>query len=329
MNIRRKLVVGLGAGTLVIPQWSLSQTTGKMYRVGVLSAGDPKATRPWFDAFESGLRDLKYVVGKSVTLIYRFAEGKFERLPDMATELARSKPNVLLAHSTPGSLAAKKATVEIPIVMVGVADPVGAGLVTSLARPEGNVTGLTNITAELAGKRLELLKEIVPQVNRIAVFINPDDANAPLQMKSAENAAHILGIRLYPVVPITSVNEVERAFATALNGGAGAAIRMVDPLSSATRQRTAELTLKHRLPVVYAFREDVEAGSLVGYGTNVEDNFRRAATYIDKILKGAKPSELPIEQPTTFELAVNLKTAKALGITIPQTIMVRATRVIE
>ena len=329
MNNRRKLVVGLGAGTLAGSLYPLSHSAENIYRIGVLSAGDPKATRAWFDTFETGLRELKYVVGSSVTLIYRFAEGKFERLPAMAEELVRIKPNVLLAHSTPSSLAAKRATAEIPIVMVGIADPVGAGLVASLARPAENITGITNITAELAGKRLELLKETLPRLATIAVFVNPSDANAPLQMKSAENAARILGIRLHPVVPITSVNDVETAFVTALKEGAGAAIRMVDPMSSATRQRTAELAVKYRLPAVYAFREDVEAGSLLAYGTNVDDQFRRAASYVDKILKGAKPSDLPIEQPTTFELAVNLKTAKALGITIPQTIMVRATRVVQ
>jgi putative ABC transport system substrate-binding protein len=275
------------------------------------------------------LRELNYAIGKSVILDYRFAEGRFDRLPTLAAELVRSKPDVLVAHTTPGSLAAKRATQDIPIVMVGIADPIGVGLVTSLARPSGNITGITNITAELAGKRLELLKEIVPRISQVAVFVNPDDANAQIQMKNAESAALALGIRLHPVIPMRNVSDVDRAFTLALKEGAGAAIRMVDPMSSATRQRTAELTLKHRLPVIYAFRQDAEAGSLIAYGTNLPDQFRRAATYVDKILKGTKPADLPVEQPTTFELAINLKTAKALGIAIPPTIMLQATRVIE
>jgi len=327
LNKRRKVLLGLGV--LPLLPFTHAHAQARVYRIGILSGGTRQATRQQFDAFENGLRELNYAVGKNVILDYRFAEGKFERLPTLAAELVRSNPDILVAHTTPGSLAAKSATQKIPIVMVGIADPISVGLVSSLARPSGNITGITNITAELAGKRLELLKEIVPRVSQVAVFINPDDANAQIQIKNAESAALALGIRLHPVIPMRSVDDVDRAFTLAVKEGAGAAIRMVDPMSSATRARTAELTLKHRLPVIYAFRQDAEAGSLVAYGTNLPDQFRRAATYVDKILKGTSPADLPVEQPTTFELAINLKTAKALGITIPQTVLIRADKVIE
>lgn len=327
MNGRRRVLAALGAWLVSRPLYA--QTSREPHRLGVLSAGGPKANLAWFGAFEAGLRELDYVVGKNVILEYRFADGQFERLPSLAADLMRTDPNVLVAHSTPASLAAKKATQKIPVVFVGVADPLGVGLVSSLARPEGNVTGITNISAELAGKRLELLKEVAPRVTQVAVFINPNDANAALQMRSAETVARALGLRLEPVVAIRSVADIGNAFETAVKAGAQAAIRMVDPLSSATRKAVAELALKHRLPVVFAFREDVEAGGILAYGTNLADQFRRAAVYVDKILKGARPADLPVEQPMTFELAVNLRTAKLLGLTMPPEIMVRATRVIQ
>jgi len=316
-------------GALAVASRLHAQAQARVYRVGVLSAGNREASRHLFGAFEAGMRDLKYVAGQNLTLEYRFAEGKFELLPSLAAELVRLKPDALLVHSTPGNLAAKKATTEIPIVMVAVADPVGVGLVASLARPGGNITGITNITAELAGKRVELLKEILPGASRFAVIVNPNDPNAQLQIRSAEGAARALGVQLHPVLEVRSVEDLESAFSAAVKSRAGAAIRMVDPLVASTRKRTVELTIKHRLPVVYAFREDAEAGGLIAYGTNLHDQFRGAAIFVDKILKGAKPADLPVEQPTRFELVINLKTAKALGITIPRTVLLRADRVIE
>ncbi len=301
----------------------------KVVRIGYLGATVMSAQGPLLDAFRQGLRELGYVEGQNLVLEYRSAEGKFERLPSLAGELVRLKPDVLLVATTPANLAAKKATTTIPIVMVSVADPVGVGLVPSLARPGGNITGITNITAELAGKRLELLKEAVPGAARFAVLVNPDDQNTPLQMRSAEAAARSLGVHLHPVVAVRSGNDLEGAFEAAVKGGAGAAIRMVDPLGSALRRRQAELAAKHHLPVIYAFREDAEAGGLMSYGTNLREQYRQAATFVDKILRGAKPADLPVEQPTRFELVVNLKTAKALGLTIPRSILVRADQVIE
>jgi putative ABC transport system substrate-binding protein len=295
----------------------------------VLSGGNRTANQVRFAAFEAGLRELGYTIGKTVHLDYRFADGEFSRLPSLAAEILRRKPDVLLAHTTPGSLAAKKATTNIPVVFVGVADPVGVGLVSNLSRPESNITGITNITAELAGKRLELLKEVVPQARQIAVFVNPNDANAQLQLHNVEAAARTIGISLGPVVHIRSVSDVSVAFEAAVKAGAQAGIRMVDPLSVVTRKPAADLALKYKLPVVFAFSQDVEAGGLLAYGPDIIEQFHRASTYIDKILKGAKPAELPIEQPMTFELAVNLKTARALGLTIPPEIMVRATRIIQ
>jgi len=203
------------------------------------------------------------------------------------------------------------------------------GSTFNLARPGGNITGITNIAAELAGKRLELLKEIMPRVSRIAVLLNPDDPVAAVQMRNAEGAARSLGIQLQPIVQVRSAEDLEGAIAASVKGGAGAAIRMVDPLNNSLRKRTVELAAKHRLPIMYPFREDAEAGGLISYGTNLPDQFRRAATFVDKILKGAKPDDLPVEQPTKFELVINMKTAKALGLTIPQPFLMRADKVIE
>jgi putative ABC transport system substrate-binding protein len=306
-----------------------AQQGAKVYRVGHLSGSGEVASKAFVDAFREGMRELGYVEGKNLVLEGRYAEGKVERLPSLAQELISRSPDVLLVSTTPGNLAAKAATRSIPIVMVLVADPVGAGIVPSLARPGANITGITNIVAELAGKRLELLKEIVPAAARIAVLINPNSQNAPLQMRSAEVAATRLGIKLHPVLEVRSPADLEKAFEAAVRARADAAIRMIDPLVFMLRQETAALALKHRLPVVYPSREDVEAGGLAAYGTNIPDQYRQAASFVDKILRGAKPAELPVEQPTKFDLVINLKVARALGLTIPPWILLRAARVVE
>lgn len=306
-----------------------AQPAGRVYRVGHLSGSGEVASKPFVDAFREGMRALGYIEGQNLVLEERYAEGKVERLPLLAQELIHRNPDALLVSTTPGNLAAKAATSTIPIVMVLVADPVGAGIVPSLARPGGNITGVTNIVAELAGKRLELLKEIVPSASRIAVLVNPNSQNAPLQMRSAEAAARKLGVELRPVLEVRSAGDLEKAFELAVRARAAAAIRMIDPLVFILRKETAALAAKHRLPVIYPTREDVEAGGLVAYGTNVPEQYRQAATFVDKILRGAKPADLPVEQPTRFELVINLKTARALSLTIPPSLLVRADKLIE
>ena len=232
-----------------------------------------------------------------------------------------------LVSTTPANLAAKQIITQKPIVMVAVADPVGAGLIKSLSRPGGNITGVTNIAAELAGKRLEMLeimKELLPTASKVAVLINLNDPNATLQTSYAADAATKLAIQLEPVLGIAAANDLEGAFETALRSGATAALRMVDPLESALRAQTVTIAAKSRLPVIYPFRQTVEAGGLISYGTSLPDQYRQAATFVHKLLKGATPGALPVEQPVKLELAVNLKTAKALGLEVPPTILARA-----
>ena len=306
-----------------------AQRAGKVYRVGHLSGSGEAASKPFVEAFREGLRALGYVEGQNLLLDQRYAGGKVGRLPELARELIQRNPDALLVATTPGNLAAKAATATVPIVMVLVADPIGAGIVTSLARPGGNITGVTNIVAELAGKRLEILKEIVPTASRIAVLINPNSQNAPLQMQSAEDGARLLGIELRPVVEIRSPADLEKSFEAAARARAGAAIRMIDPLVFMLRKETAALAAKHRLPVIYPTSDDVEAGGLIAYGTNIPEQFRQADTFVDKILKGRKPADLPVQQPTKFELVINLKVAKQIGLTIPPNVLARADRVIR
>jgi len=314
---------------LCAPPRVLAQPAGTVYRIAHLSGSGALASKPFVEAFRAGMRALGHVEPNGYVLEERYAEGKVERLATLVRELLDHKPDVLLVSTTPASLAAKAATASVPIVVVLVADPVGAGIVQSLARPGGNITGITNIVAELAGKRLELLKEMVPGATRFAVFVNPDSQNAPLQLRNAEAAAAKLGVELRPVLAIRKAEDLERAFEAAARARAGAAIRMIDPLVFMLRERTAALSIKLRLPVVYPAREDVEAGGLVAYGTNVPEQYRQAAGLVAKILKGAKPADLPVEQPTKFELVINLKTARALGITIPQSVLLRADEVIQ
>jgi putative ABC transport system substrate-binding protein len=316
-------------GLLATPLVSEAQQAGKVYRIGHLSGTGEAASKPFLDAFREGMRGLGYVEGQNWVLDARYAEGQVERLASLVQELIHRTPDVLLVSTTPGILAAKAATPTIPIVMVLVADPVGTGIVPSLARPGGNITGVTTIVAELAGKRLEILKEIVPTASRIAVLVNPDNPATLPQMQSAEAAARRLGIELRPVLEVLTRGDLERAFGAAVRARARGVLRMIDPLVSMLRKDTASLAAKHRLPIIYPSRQDVEAGGLVAYGTNLPEQYRQAATFVDKLLRGAKPADLPVEQPTKFELVINLKTAKALGLTIPPSVLVRADQVIE
>jgi putative ABC transport system substrate-binding protein len=326
-RLRPLIAILLVVGHFTAPLAAQAQQAGKVYRVGHLSGGSE--AKLYLDAFREGMRALGYVEGQHWVLDARYAEGKVERLASLAQELIYRKPDVLLVSTTPGIVTAKAATSTIPIVMVLVADPVGTGIVPSLARPGGNITGMTTIVAELWGKRLEILKEIVPTASRIAVLVNPDNPAALPQMRSAEATAHRLGVELRPVLEVRSPGDLERAFGAAARARAHGALRMIDPLISILRKETASLAAKHRLPVIYPTRQDVEAGGLVAYGTNFPEQYRQAATFVDKLLRGAKPADLPVEQPTKFELVINVKTAKALGLTIPPSVLVRADQVIE
>ena len=306
-----------------------AQQPEKTYRVAYLAAAPRSANSALLASFQQGMRELGYIEGQNLVLETRFADGKFERLAILAQELVRLNPDVLFVSTTPGSLAAKAATTTIPIVFVAVADPVGTGLVPSLARPSGNVTGITHIVAELTGKRLELLKEIVPSASRIAVMVNPDDPNAAVQIQNAEVAARTLRVQLQPVLHVRGAGDLERAFEAIARSGATAALRMVDPTGGPLRARTVELAAKYRLPMMFSFREDVEAGGLAAYGASLSAQYRQAATFVHKILRGARPTDLPIEQATKFELLFNLKTARRLGLTLPPSLLVRADQVIE
>ena len=333
MNHRRKLTLALGAGALAasfpLRAQQPAAPAGKLWRIGHLSGSGEAASKAFIDAFREGMRAQGYTEGKTFVLEQRYADGKTERLPALAQELIRLNPDLLLASTTPGNLAAKAATSTIPIVMVLVADPVGAGIVQSLARPGGNITGITNISAELGGKRLEFLKAMVPAAANVAVLINPTDQNAVLQMRYLEDGARRLGIKLDPILEVRSAGDLADAFDAATRARAPAAIRTIDPLVFILRNQTVALASKHHLPIMYPTREDVEAGGLIAYGTNVTDQYRQAATFVHKILRGAKPADLPVEQPTRFELFINGKTAKALGLKIPYTLLITAEKVIE
>ncbi|MGD9615963.1 MAG: ABC transporter substrate-binding protein [Alphaproteobacteria bacterium] len=322
------LLLAAGA-TAAGPSIARAQKPEGVWRVAYLDAGPQQARGPHIGAFRRRMGELGYVEGHNVIYETYSAEGHFERLPELARALIATDPNVMLAATTPGASAAKAATTKIPIVIVAVADPVGVGLVQSLARPGGNITGITNIVAELTGKRLELLRELVPDAARIAVLINPDDPNAGVQRQYAEAAARNLRVELRPVVAIRGGADLEPGFANAVREGAKAAIRMVDPLATPLAKQTAEVAVKYRLPVIHAFRQSVEAGGLIAYGTDLPGQFAQAADLVDKILKGAQPADLPVEQPTTFELVINLKTAAALGLTVPQSLLVRADELLE
>ena len=321
-------VLGCGVATIGLP-CANAQQPGKVYRVGYLSGGTAASRVPLVASLKQGLRDLGYIEGTSLFFEARYAEGKFENLPALAQELLGYNLDVLLASTTPGALAAKNATSSVPIVIVGVADPIGSGLVQSLARPGGNITGTSNIGAELAGKRLQILAELIPSASRIAVMVNTDDPNWRAQMDSASEAAKNLGIKLDPVVPVRSPAELTSAVETAAAAKVDGAIRMIDPLVAGLAARTVKLAHEHRLPIVHPFREAVAAGGLISYGTNQPAYYQQTAMFVHRILNGARPADLPLELPTKFELAINLKAAKELALSVPTSILLRADEVIE
>ena len=314
---------------LAAPLAADGQPTGKVHRIGYLSGSSATAVLRFVEGFRQGLRDLGWVEGQNIVIDYRFAEGRFDRLPDLAAELVRLKVEVIVAGPTPPAVAAKNATGTIPIVMYAVGDPVGQGLVASLARPGGNVTGLSfTVGSETFGKGLELLKETVPEVRRLAVLSNPANASHALAIENVKVAARSLGVQLQ-LLEARGPEEFEGAFAAMAKERVAALLVPTDPVFFLHRARLAELAAKNRLPSVHSLREYVEAGGLMSYGPSLLDLLRRAATFVDKILKGAKPADLPVEQPTKFELVINLKTAKALGLTIPQSLLLRTDQVIE
>ena len=323
------LFLTLALSLLVAPLAAEAQPPTHVHRIGWLGAGTtPRAS--FLEAFLEEMRALGYVEGQHLVMEHRGAEGQYERFPALAAELVRLPVDALLVPNTPAALAAKQATSTIPIVMVGVGDPLGSGLVASLARPGGNITGLSGLHPERVGKQLEILKAVLPSVSRVAVLWNPANPVAALAVRAAEEAAQALGVELH-LVEARGPDAFDRAFAAMTRAHAGALLVVTDPLFTGHHSRLAELAVTSRLPTMHSIqcRAFVEAGGLLCYGPSLLDRWRRAATYVDKILKGAKPGDLLMEQPTKFELIINLKTADALGLTIPPIVLFQATEIIR
>jgi putative ABC transport system substrate-binding protein len=300
----------------------------KVPRVALVFVASPAAYTDRVAAFREGLRDVGYVEGKNIVLEYRYAEGRLERQPSLVAELLRGGVDVIVTGGQTWTRFAKDATSTIPIVMANDSDPVGTGVVASLARPGGNVTGLSNFSAEMCGKRLELLKEIVPKVTRVAVFGTSTEPGNALAVRATELAARALRMQLQEV-DVPGPKDLDAGFRAATKGRAEALLVLGTAVFISQRKHLGALAVRHRLPAIYQQSEYAHDGGLVAYGPSPPDLFRRAATYVDKILKGTRPADLPVEQPTKFELVINLKTAKALGLTIPQSILIRADEVIQ
>jgi putative ABC transport system substrate-binding protein len=315
---------------LLAPLAGEAQHAASLPRIGFLAPAplsDPQVPR-FLNAFRQGLRESGYVEGQNIAIEFRSAEGQYDRLPGLAAELVRLKVNVILAAGPLASQVAKQATETIPIVMASVADPVGAGFVASLARPGGNITGLSLMHADLVTKQLDLLKEVLPKVSRVAVLGNPANPNTAPMLRGAQDAARALGVWLL-LLEARDPSEIDRAFAPITTERAGALIILGDTVFFGHRTRIADHALRRRLPTVFGASEYAEVGGLLAYGPSLSDGYRRAATYVDKILKGATAADRPVEQPTTFERVINLKAATALGLTIPRAVLQRADRVIQ
>jgi putative ABC transport system substrate-binding protein len=325
---RRWFIAGL-AGAIASPLVAGAADRSGPFRVAYIAGSSLVGSADLLAAFRRQLKELGYIEGESLAIDARGADGHFDRLPQLFQEAIALKPDVICAVTTPGALAAKRATTRIPIVFAGVADPLGVGLVDNLARPHGNITGVTNISAELTGKRLQLLQEIVPGLKHVAVLVNPDDPNAKFQMRFAESAAGEMRVGLGPILPVRTAGDPSRAIAAAASAGADAAIRFVDPTISQLRKETIAAAAQYRVPVIYPFREAVAAGGLISYGTDLPAQFAQAATLVAKILRGATPQDLPVEQAARFELLVNAKTAKALGLVLPPSLLATADEVLE
>ena len=330
MNKRRKLIVALGAGVLAGPLVSFAQRQGNVWRVGFLLPLNRRDSpiSEVVGPFLRGMSEFGYVEGKSLVIEWRSAEGKSERLPGLAAELVQLRVDVIVTPSPQATSVAQKSTITIPIVMANSDDPVGSGFAKSLARPGGNITGLSNITGDISPKHLEMLLSVAPKLSRVAVLVNPTNASLSTVLKSVQSAAQGTSTKILPVEARTA-QEIEQAFSAMAREKVGAVIVARDALFIVQARQIAKLAAKNRLPSIAQIREYADAGGLMSYGQNRADNYRRVATYVDKIFKGAKPGDLPIEQPTKFELIINGKTAKTLGLKIPQSLLVSADEVIE
>jgi putative ABC transport system substrate-binding protein len=324
---RRKIIAGLGGTALAWPLTAGAQQPGKLPTIGFLGPTTPSAQTQWVAAFLQRLRELGWIEGRTVVIAYRWAEGRAERFAEIATEFVRLKVDVIVTYGTPQVIAAKQATSVIPIVFALAGDPVGTGLIANLARPGANVTGLSLQTSDTAAKRIELLREVVPSLHRLAILVNVGNPGAPLEMGEVQAAARTLGLEV-ATFEIRRAEDIAPAI-EALKGRADALYVAGDPLLNANRIGINTLAVGAKLPTIYIQREFVEAGGLISYGPNFPDLFRRAAGHVDKILRGAKPADIPVEQPTKFDLVVNLITAKALGLTIPESFLLRADEVIN
>jgi putative ABC transport system substrate-binding protein len=330
MNNRRKLLIALGAGALTAPLGSFAQPQGKVWRVGFLTPRhvDFLNSDAYYGPFIQGMRDLDYVEGKNLVIELRSAEGRNERLPGLAVELVNLKVDVIVVASTPSTSAAQKATTTIPIVMGNIGDPVRNGFIKSLPRPAGNITGVTNMGADVKLKQLEMLLTMVPKLSRVAVLVNPNNASNIASLDVVQATGQTRGVKIVRADARTP-QEIDKVFSLIRQQNGGALIVSTDPLFQQQQIQIAELSAKHRVPSVAPDRTYAESGVLMSYGPSLADQFRRAATYVDKIFKGAKPADLPVEQPMKFELLINGKAAKALGLTIPQSLLISADKVIE
>jgi putative ABC transport system substrate-binding protein len=326
MATRRDLLRGVAAGGLARSLAGFAQSPGKVWQIGFLGA-DAQATG-LYGSFRQGMQQLGYVEGRNCTLLARFAEGRYQRLPGLAEELVRSKADVIVAGTTLSVQAAKKATGSLPIVMVAIPDPVGEGFAVSLSRPGGNITGLSTIVTEASAKHVELLRSVVPGLSRLALLINPNNPSDSLILEQVSGAAFLSGVKVSSMEAST-VTEIESAFAAIVGSRVEAMIVAADPFFDVQRSQIAALSIKSRLTTIFSNREFTEAGGLMSYGQDLPDQYRRAAAYVDKILRGAKPSELPVEQPLVLELVINRRTAKALGLQLPRELLLRADKIIE
>jgi len=325
---RRQFITLLGGAAATWPLAARAQQPAKIPRIGFLGNSTATMEANLIGPLRDGLRELGYEEGRNVIIEFRWADGKYDQFPALVAELLAAKVDVIITAGTPATLAIKKATSTVPLVFIAVGDPVGTGVVPNLGRPGGNITGLSSIAPDLEGKRLELLREVVPKLSHVAFFLNPANAFHTASMRQARVAAQSLGIKLQPM-EVNKSEQLDGAFASIVKEKPDALLILADRIFLHNRKRMMEFAIHQRLPSVNAYRELVEAGGLISYGPSYEDMHRRAAVYVDKILKGTKPADLPIEQPTKFTLLINLKTAKTLGLTVPPTLVARADELIE